>query len=324
MIRVKLGALYHYGIYASDGEVFQFGSAPTLRCDVRESELAVCASDLLTFLAGGTLERAVFDSRERAEHRASAEVLAYARAQIGRRGYHILKNNCEHFAYECLTGTPYCSQTERVRNMFRAQPVLDVYVAPIPDGVTVRPLLDEGRNDEIADVGSAELRRQKYCAWRLLELAIERSFDRSARDVRFVKTVEGKWDSDSLFFSISHTRCAVAVAVSRMPIGVDLEPFASMTHSGVVKKLLTEREKERYEVLSDGERDEFLLGAWCMKEALFKKTGEGRFSPAEIETGATSKVKLQRLTLGEEEYFLAVAADTPMSVMRLFTDLCPR
>lgn len=324
MIRVKQGALYHYGIYASDGEIVQFGLAPSLRRETRESELAVCTSDKETFLAGGVLERAVFDARERATHRPSTEVLAYARAQIGRRGYHILKNNCEHFAYECLTGVPYCSQTERVRNMFRAQPVLDVYVSRIPEGVTVRPLCDEGRNDEIADVGAEGLRRQKFCAWRLLELAVERSLERSPSDLRFVKTVEGKWESDSFFFSISHTKDAVAVAVSRMPIGVDLEPFASMSHGGVVKKLLTEKERARYAALPERKQDEFLLGAWCMKEALFKKAGEGRFSPADIETGETAKVCLRSLALDGEDYFLAVAADTPTSVMRLYTDLCPR
>ena len=30
MIRVKLGSIYHYGIFADDGEIIQFGLPPVL------------------------------------------------------------------------------------------------------------------------------------------------------------------------------------------------------------------------------------------------------------------------------------------------------
>ena len=38
---------------------------------------------------------------------------------MGEGGYHILYNNCEHFANECVTGKHYSEQVEGVRELFR-------------------------------------------------------------------------------------------------------------------------------------------------------------------------------------------------------------
>lgn len=119
MIRVALGGLYHFGIFVSEEEVIQFGLAPTARRRVPDSEVEVLASDIDAFLAGGFLEVCEFDRKERKSHPTPDEVVARARQRLGERGYHILYNNCEHFAYECVTGKHYSEQVEGVREMFK-------------------------------------------------------------------------------------------------------------------------------------------------------------------------------------------------------------
>ena len=61
MVRVKLGMIYHYGVFVSEDEIIQFGLAPLLRQDVKVCDIEVCASDVDVFLAGGFLEVAEFD-----------------------------------------------------------------------------------------------------------------------------------------------------------------------------------------------------------------------------------------------------------------------
>lgn len=119
MIRVKSGAVYHYGIYVSDAEVIQFGLAPAARPTLKDSEVEVLATDIDTFLGGQFLEVAEFDRKEKKANRAPDEVVSTARARLGERGYHILYNNCEHFANECVSGKHYSEQVDGVREMFK-------------------------------------------------------------------------------------------------------------------------------------------------------------------------------------------------------------
>lgn len=48
------------------------------------------------------------------------EIILAAKSRIGERGYNILYNNCEHFVYECVFGIKYCSQTEKMRKLWKA------------------------------------------------------------------------------------------------------------------------------------------------------------------------------------------------------------
>ena len=119
MIRVKSGSIYHYGVYVSDSEVIQFGLAPAARPTLKDDEIEVLASDIDVFLAGQFLEVAEFDRKEKKANNSPEEAVRIARSRIGERGYHIIYNNCEHFAYECVTGKKYSEQVDGVREMFR-------------------------------------------------------------------------------------------------------------------------------------------------------------------------------------------------------------
>jgi hypothetical protein len=78
MIRVKVGTIYHVGIYVSDEEVIQFGLAPSQRLDVKDSDIEVLSSDIDAFLCGGFLEVAQFDWLESGKNRKPQEVVDYA------------------------------------------------------------------------------------------------------------------------------------------------------------------------------------------------------------------------------------------------------
>lgn len=119
MIRVKAGTIHHYGVFVSDSEVIQFGLAPNARPDLKDSDIEVLSTDIDTFLGGQFLEVADFDRKEKKTHPSPADAVSKARSRMGERGYHILYNNCEHFAYECVTGKHYSEQVDGVREMFK-------------------------------------------------------------------------------------------------------------------------------------------------------------------------------------------------------------
>ena len=223
MVRVKLGSIYHYGVFASEDEIIQFGLAPSMRSMLKDSEIEVCTSDVDTFLAGGFLEVAVFERGEKKKNRPADEALDYARSRIGERGYSILYNNCEHFAYECITGSTYCSQTADVRAFFKALPIADVYIAAIPADLEVTSVEPTQKNAQLKKIDDPVEREQSYFAWRLLEYALERTFGYRIKKLRYE---DGKWVSDKCEYAVCVRDGAVAVAVSRGAIDVRIAQSA--------------------------------------------------------------------------------------------------
>lgn len=201
MVRVRLGDIYHYGVYADDREIIQFGLAPSARPTLKDSDIEVCTSDLATFLCGGRVEVAVADDVHK-PCRTPDEIIAYARGSLGKRGYHILRNNCEHFAYECVTGTPYCSQTADVRALFRSLPVVDVYVAPI----------------------DPRLEKEHDRTQGLLSYALGRTFGLRADLLTFTQIEQGRWSTEKCAVAVSRCADAVAVVISRADVGVQILP----------------------------------------------------------------------------------------------------
>ena len=119
MIRVKVKFYYHYGIYADDSTVIQFGLPDNT--GIEPEEIAVLVTDMDGFRLGGSPETAVLERSERSRSRKPQAVVDYALSQVGRKGYHILQNNCEHFVHECVFGTADSPQVQSIREKLRAK-----------------------------------------------------------------------------------------------------------------------------------------------------------------------------------------------------------
>ena len=107
-IRVKraLGAYYHHGIDMGDGTVVHFEGEPLQQQDVRVTRV-----DLDEFLKGGVPEVVEYPSD--ISTYAPKETLERAAEMVGRKGYRLFSNNCEHFATYCKSGKPYSTQVRR-------------------------------------------------------------------------------------------------------------------------------------------------------------------------------------------------------------------
>ncbi len=114
-IRVqRMNGLYaHHGIYVSDEEVIHFtGKDDDSILDWSKPE--VIQTDLAYFLKGGTLEVKEYTDEEFADLYSPEQIVTYARACLGDKGYNLIFNNCEHFANVCTLGRFRSYQVEKV------------------------------------------------------------------------------------------------------------------------------------------------------------------------------------------------------------------
>ncbi len=117
IIRVKMKFYYHYGLFEDEAHVLQFGLPDNTGTD--PDKIAVISTDIQTFLAGGMLETAKLSLRERRKRRSPKASIDYAHTMLGRTGYNILHNNCEHFVNECVFGEHQSRFVEDARESIR-------------------------------------------------------------------------------------------------------------------------------------------------------------------------------------------------------------
>jgi Lecithin retinol acyltransferase len=97
--------LWHHGLYVGAGEVIHVASADgggKLSASIRRATLA-------EFAQGDAVKKLDYGNRLPAD-----ESVERAEASLGRGGYHLTANNCEHFVTWCVTGEHSSAQVENV------------------------------------------------------------------------------------------------------------------------------------------------------------------------------------------------------------------
>lgn len=193
------------------------------------------------------------------------------------------------------------------RELEKKEPFIGVYVGVIPDTEEILTVYPQERAQEIFACKNERVRMEKYYAWKLLEYALQATFGADIRSLRFQKSDTGQWLTDEYCFSLSHSGKAVAVAVSKKAVGVDVEKDSDKLQR-VCKKVLSDGEKEAYKKLDFGARRAFLLEKWTQKESVFKTLGKGAFLPKEIDT-EQFVTQSKRMETDGERYLVTVAGD---------------
>jgi hypothetical protein len=104
-IYVRRMGYSHHGIDCGDGYVIHFNGEP----GKGKSRARIARTRLAAFLDGGQLRIKSYGKR-----RSSAETVRAARSQLGKASYHLIFNNCEHFATWCCTGQKASHQVRNV------------------------------------------------------------------------------------------------------------------------------------------------------------------------------------------------------------------
>ena len=187
-------------------------------------------------------------------------------------------------------------------------PVADIYYARIPHEGAVEAVYPDEREQEIATCRNERVKREKYYVWRLLEYALAQSLGVSLREAAPRKNDNKKWVSDACFFSLSHSGDVVAVAVSRAPIGVDVEGTERERYEMIADHIFSDAERAHYEALEERAKMPFVMAAWTQKESLFKREDRRAFTPKSY-TVLNADVQTHEICVGEHTYFLSVASE---------------
>lgn len=160
-----------------------------------------------------------------------------------------------------------------------------IYVASFPFQVENKEIIPESRDAEIKNTKNPEHKAQKYYAWKLLEKVICENFSKSFDSFSFSKSDGGKWQCPDFYFSLSHTKNCVAVIVSDIPCGIDVEVCAPQRFGEkLAKKIMNSAEYEKYSELQEDEKTFFALEMWTKKESIFKMLSEKTFISKNIDT----------------------------------------
>ncbi len=161
-----------------------------------------------------------------------------------------------------------------------------VYIAKIPEEIgDLSAIYPESRRRYIESAKCVDIKRARYCVWRLLGTALKRSLGEDIKSLDF--TVEaGRWSTSLCHISLSHGGGYAAVALSSAPVGVDIEAMKEVRAENFAKRILTPRELVKYESIAESARDDCIIKTWSKKEAIFKSLGLDAFIPQKIDTGA--------------------------------------
>jgi hypothetical protein len=204
MIRVRLGSIYHYGVFVSEEEVIAFGMPPIAAYRDHPDRLRVCATDIDVFACGSIVEIAVPENRaERKKRLPPGKSVALARGRLGEEGYNLLHNNCEHFANECVFGERRCELEEWAYNRWRSRPICNVYLTLLPE-----------------DAASGEGAR--LAARKLIALAARHCFGLEEKDLHLEAPRTGEWSCDRFRLSLAQDGRWLAAAVSNKDVAVEI------------------------------------------------------------------------------------------------------
>lgn len=195
----------------------------------------------------------------------------------------------------------------------------DVYTAKIPCNALIKSdLYPKERNEEISECGSEKVRAEKYFVWKLLEYAVKNSFGYNIKELKFKKTENGKLLCDKCCFSLSHSFGAVAVAVSKNSVGVDIE-LLNGEKARVIEKTLSLSEKAELEKNCSQDKQNALICFWTAKESIYKNNGTGGFKPSETDV-TKNNVQTKTVKIGEKDYALSVCSDS-LKAVRYFENI---
>ena len=216
-------------------------------------------------------------------------------------------------------------EKKNAREKCKNRKILDVYISKIPDNVEISELYPIDRQKEIESVTNQNLKVAKFWVWKVLEYAFFRSFSLKIDEVAPRKSKSGKWVSKKCYFSLSHTKGLVAVAISNAPVGVDIEnaeEFARKFHEDqdliqkIADKLRTKKERRGAECIDLSD----LMTLWVKKESVFKKSNnKGVFRPQKLLLDK-EKISTKIDKCEEIGYCLSVCGKNIESARYLFCD----
>ena len=186
----------------------------------------------------------------------------------------------------------------------------NVYIKKIPEDTRSYDVYPIERAKYISSSSNIKFKNQRYWVWKLLEEAIAHSFGMRIEDIKFVE-LDGRWVCSGLYFSLSHTDGAVAVAVSTERCGIDIENLSKRSESKkdftpLAKRICSENEIYKIHSIND------LISLWTKKESIFKALENQSTSVSAIES--ENYICESHCVEYDDNYIFSLCCNTPDNI----------
>ena len=181
-------------------------------------------------------------------------------------------------------------------------------------------------DDDMSRMTAEEQRREEalrykhvsgqYCCLRSWEMLRHRLIDnmqlsQSEADERMQEWQYNEHGKPHLkngpYFSISHCKEAIAVAISDKPIGIDVESIRPAKEE-LIARVMSEGERRELSELNGEQKDRMFTRLWTRKEAIVKVQGTGILSFEQLQ-GILSRetIDINVQTFEKEKYIYSIA-----------------
>jgi len=175
-----------------------------------------------------------------------------------------------------------------------------VYVAKMPRVSSAKEIFPLERKQEIDACKNMIARIEKTSVWLLLTDVLKVVYDIDIRNLSIKKNNFGKWECDNLYFSLTHSKDLIGVAVSPKPIGIDVQIIKDAKMQSVISN-------------ENDDKDDTIIESFSKKEALFKKEGNCMFNPKNIATNEFKGI-CKIITSYDNDYVLTIASDEEINL----------
>lgn len=165
---------------------------------------------------------------------------------------------------------------------FKKQPFLKIYILEKTDKIKLEEILFFVRfmpKERIKKFYALPLKEKKIncvLGYLLIWFALkENGFLKKAPSFCYNKFKKPKIKNLDVFFNLAHTKTTIVLAISCLPVGVDIEKIKNFNKK-LAKKVLTKTEYLIF-LISFFKRKEMFFKCWTKKEAFVKKKGTSIF-----------------------------------------------
>ena len=199
-----------------------------------------------------------------------------------------------------------------------------VYLAELPDRGDFISLSPKERDEEVKCTRGELIKRQKYFAWKLLEYALNNAYGLTMEECAPYKNDLGKWCSRKCEFSISHSKRAIAVAISDKPVGIDVEWLCLRHSDRLFEKVITKEEKLYFDTLSESDKIHFFINEWTKREAAYKLAPSADNSILTIDVQSVNFFTDSKVIAGDNYiYSIATESEADISFSFLVNEYIP-
>ena len=147
----------------------------------------------------------------------------------------------------------------------------------------------------------------QYCCMKAYEMLQEllKEVSNNEETLEFLYNEYGApYLQDGPYFSISHCKAGIAVAVSEKPIGIDIEAVREPKEGLVSKTMNTE---EYTSIIADSSPDWAFIRLWTQKEAYLKMKGTGIISDLKLVLTDAQDAEFRSYDNNDLQYVVTIA-----------------